>query len=102
MVWTIHEGLDKYRMQWNGLVHNPLQVSQKKQVHDSTMGWITSVDTLLKREQGLEKILDSYMISEEYLKSAPCRHMRHSGKKLGFDALRMPLESARSTSWSPR
>jgi len=30
MVWTIHEGLDKYRMQWNGLVHNPLQVSQKK------------------------------------------------------------------------
>lgn len=45
MVWTIHEGLDKYRMQWNGLVHNPLQVSQKKQVHDSTMGWITSVDT---------------------------------------------------------
>ncbi len=66
------------------------------------MDWINSVDPLLKREQGLEKILDSYMICEEYLKSAPCRHIRHSGKKLGFYALRMPLEYARSTSWSPR
>ncbi len=30
MVWTIHEGLDKYSMQWNEFVHHPLQVCQTK------------------------------------------------------------------------